>query len=118
MCEEDPTSLNAVLERLREQRDAQVTFIDELLSRVDADGRDLVDAETSNLNAARERIAELDAQIAPLDEFEALRGTHRESQRQPDAAPRPTDPLAGRPRAASNTRRQAPSSSTTSPVAA
>jgi len=65
---------NAVLDRLETQRAEQITFIDNLLARVETDGRDLVDAETANLTSARERIAELDAQIAPLREFENLRG--------------------------------------------
>lgn len=65
---------NAVLDRLESQRSEQIQFIDNLLARVETDGRDLVDAETANLTAARERIAEIDAQLAPLREFENLRG--------------------------------------------
>jgi len=65
---------NAVLDRLEAQRAEQITFIDNLLARVETDGRDLVDAETANLTSARERIAELDGQILPLREFETLRG--------------------------------------------
>lgn len=67
---------NAVLDRLRADRERQITFVDETLSRVEVDARDLVDAEVANLAAARERIGELDTQIAPLEEFEALRETH------------------------------------------
>lgn len=67
---------NIVLERLHEERARQVSFVDELLTRVDADGRDLVDAERSNLDSARERITELDAQIEPLAAFEAMRTDH------------------------------------------
>lgn len=65
---------NAVLDRLEAQRAEQIQFVDNLLARVETDGRDLVDAETANLTAARERIGQLDAQIAPLREFENLRG--------------------------------------------
>jgi len=62
------------LERLHEQRQEQVDFVDHLLSQVDAgDGRDLVPAERANLDAARQRLAELDEQIKPLAEFEAMR---------------------------------------------
>jgi hypothetical protein len=67
---------NPVLDRLRADRERQITFVDETLSRVEVDGRDLVDAEVANLAAARERIGELDNQISPLEEFEALRETH------------------------------------------
>ena len=61
------------LQRLQEQRQEQVDFIDHLLSNVDADGRDLVEAEQANLVTARQRIAQLDEQITPLAEFDALR---------------------------------------------
>ena len=68
--------MNAVLERLLTQRADQVRFIDELLARVDAEQRDLVPAEQHNLEAARQRIRELDEQIEPIRAFEELRGTH------------------------------------------
>ena len=68
---------NPVLTRLLEQREAQTQFIDTLLGRVAEENRDLVDAERSNLEAARQRITELDAQITPLEEFEAVRGAHQ-----------------------------------------
>jgi hypothetical protein len=64
------------LDRLQEQRQEQIDFVDHLLSQVDAgDGRDLVPAERANLDAARQRLAELDEQIRPLAEFEAMRET-------------------------------------------
>lgn len=80
---------NAVLDRLREDRNRQITFVDETLSRVEVDGRDLVDAEVANLAAARERIGQLDNQIAPLEEFEALRETHSSAVARV-TGPRPT----------------------------
>jgi hypothetical protein len=61
------------LDRLQEQRAEQVDFIDHLLTQVDADGRDLVEAERANLDTARQRISALDEQIKPLAEFEAMR---------------------------------------------
>lgn len=70
---------NAVLDRLLAQRDEQTTFIDQLLERVGAEERDLVDAERSNLDAARQRIGELDAQIEPLQAFETTRHTAAET---------------------------------------
>jgi HK97 family phage major capsid protein len=68
--------MNAVLERLREQRAEQLASMDAVLSQVE--GRDLVDAERSLLEAARQRIAEIDAQIEPLEAFETLRAQHVE----------------------------------------
>lgn len=68
---------NPVLDRLHEQRDAQVEFIDSTLAAVEAESRDLVDAEKRNLETARDRIKELDEQIKPLEEFETLRTAHR-----------------------------------------
>ena len=72
---------NAVLDRLLVQRQEQITFIDQTLDRVEAEGRDLVDAETANLDAARQRIGELNAQIDPLEEFEKLRASHGDTMR-------------------------------------
>ena len=71
---------NAVLERMLEQRTEQIATMDAILGQVD--GRDLVDAERGLLESARQRIAELDAQIKPLEDFEALRAAH-------DQAPSP-----------------------------
>lgn len=68
---------NPVLERLTADRDRQVEFVDTALGAAERDGRDLVDAEVGNIRAARERIEAIDAQIAPLVEFENLRqGSH------------------------------------------
>jgi hypothetical protein len=65
---------NAVVTRLEDQRTEQFDFIDTLLAQVDTDGgRDLVPAEEANLAAARERIAAIDRQLAPLREYESLR---------------------------------------------
>lgn len=75
------TMPNAVLARLLDERDNQVTFIDNVLSRVEAEQRDMVDAERANLTAARERIADIDAQRLPLEEFEQLRAVSGESTR-------------------------------------
>lgn len=71
---------NAVLDRKRSERADQLAFVDELLAKVEADGgRDLVDAEIKNLAAARERVQELDSQIGPLEEHEAMRARHQEA---------------------------------------
>lgn len=70
---------NPVLDRLREQREEQTTFIEHLLGQVAEQKRDLVDAERANLESARERVAQIDAQIKPLEEWENIRGAHTAS---------------------------------------
>src|ERR1700759_3872380 len=72
---------NPVLVRLMDERAAQVDFIDGLLSRVETEARDLVDAKPANLSAARERIAPIDSQRDPLEAFESLRSVSEESTR-------------------------------------
>lgn len=73
---------NAVLTRLREERQRCIEFIDNLLAQVESEGRDLVEAERNNLAAQRERIQQLDEQIQPLAEFEELRGAHEQTTSQ------------------------------------
>lgn len=87
--------MNPVLARLLEQREAQTQFIDQLLARVAEENRDLVDAERSNLEAARQRISELDEQITPLEEFEAVRTAHQSSAAAATAGVRATQPAPG-----------------------
>lgn len=65
---------NPVIESLERQREEQTSFVDQLLTRVADEGRDLVEAETANLNAARERIKQIDSQLEPLRDYEALKG--------------------------------------------
>lgn len=93
---------NPVLDRLRADRTKQVEFIDGVLAQVESESRDLVDAEKRNLEAARDRIKELDEQIKPLDEFEALRSTSRQSS---DPF-RPTAPAEGQTMAATTNPRE------------
>ncbi|PKQ20181.1 MAG: phage major capsid protein [Actinobacteria bacterium HGW-Actinobacteria-6] len=71
--------MNPVLASLLAQRAEQTTYADQLLSRISEENRDMVDAERSNLNATRERIAQLDEQISDLEAFEATRAAHQES---------------------------------------
>jgi hypothetical protein len=90
--------MNAVIERLQAQRDEQLQFVGQMLDRVDAEGRDLVEAERNNVAAARQRVAEIDAQLAPLVEFDALRSAASNGQplpgrtRSATTEPRPLDP--------------------------
>lgn len=90
---------NAVIERLEAQRAEQLQFVDTLLSRVDAEGRDLVPAENDNLKAARQRITEIDQQLTPLNDFEALRHASADGHPVPSGPPaRPsTSPDRARP---------------------
>ena len=67
--------MNTVLERLQAQRSEQLAAMDTVLDQV-GDERDLVDAERSLLTACQQRIAELDAQIKPLADYENMRETH------------------------------------------
>lgn len=70
---------SAVIKRLREERQACFDFIDKLTSEVEAEGRDMVDAERQNVEAQHKRVQEIDAQLKPLEEFEALREAHRDA---------------------------------------
>lgn len=74
--------MNPVLDRLLTERQGQIDFVSQLLEKVESDGRDLVDAERSNIESAKQRIAELDAQIKPLEEWETTRSAHAETVRQ------------------------------------
>lgn len=65
---------NAVLQSLEGERAEVLATMDAVLAEVD--GRDLVDAERSLLERSRDRIGQIDAQIEPLREIEALRGAH------------------------------------------
>jgi hypothetical protein len=68
---------NPVLDRLHAERERQIEFVDNTLGGAERDTRDLVEAEVSNIRAARERITAIDAQIEPLVEFENMRDTAR-----------------------------------------
>ena len=76
------TTQNPMLARLFAQRDEQVAFVEQMTDKANEAGRDLVEAEVANLRAAQERVAQLDAQIAPLVEFEQSR-----ARATPPAAP-------------------------------
>lgn len=69
----DAPAGNPVLDRLRAERDSQTELMDGILAAVESESRDLVDAEVRNLEAIRERIGQIDAQVQPLEQFEALR---------------------------------------------
>jgi hypothetical protein len=83
---------NPTIERLEQERQSQLDFVEQTLAKTDEEKRDLVDAEKRNLEAARDRVKELDEQLKPLHEFEALRNASREG-----AAP--YRPAAGAPEA-------------------
>lgn len=77
-----------VLDSLIAQRAEAIGAMDSVLGQVDGD-RDLVDAERTLLEATQQRIAELDRQIEPLEQYEALRAAHGATL---DAYPRSTVP--------------------------
>lgn len=64
---------SATLDRLREERQSCIDFVARTLEATDADKRDLSDTEHATLETQKKRIAELDKQIKPLDEFEQIR---------------------------------------------
>lgn len=68
---------NPVLARFEQERETQVEFVEQTLARVEQAGGDLTETDRRNMEAARDRIRELDEQIAPLREFEELRGAHQ-----------------------------------------
>lgn len=72
----------AVLNRLREERQACIDFMDKTLAAADTDKRDLSDTESQSLETQRKRITELDAQIKPLAEFEELRAASQQGASQ------------------------------------
>jgi hypothetical protein len=79
---------NAVLERFRDARAEQIATMDAILDQVN--DRDLSEAERGILEGCRARIAELDAQIAPLAAYEDLRAADDAVGRslpRPDAVP-------------------------------
>lgn len=67
-----------VLQRLIDERATLVDTIENVLAQVE--GRDLTDAEQQVLERTKERIKELDAQIKPLEEYEATRDAHRDTR--------------------------------------
>ena len=71
---------SVVLQRLIDERNQLVDTIESVLAQVE--GRDLTDAEQAVLEHTRERIKELDAQIKPLEDYEAVRDAHHDTQRQ------------------------------------
>lgn len=90
------TTQNPMLARLFAQRDEQVAFVEQMTDKANEAGRDLVEAEVANLRAAQERVAQLDAQIAPLVEFEQSRAAHASAMPAPAAsAPRSSSAPAG-----------------------
>lgn len=81
----------AVLQRMREEKQGCIDFIDRTLAEVEKaePKRDLSSSEKELLKTQRARIAELDEQIKPLAEFEELRAAHEEtaSRYQPTGTP-------------------------------
>jgi HK97 family phage major capsid protein len=83
---------NAVLDRLTEERSSAVEFVDNLLSQVAEEGRDLVETEQRSLDSYRERIGEIDKQMAPIAAFEETRQSAVVIDRAIGRAPARTSP--------------------------
>jgi hypothetical protein len=66
---------NAVLDRLADERSGLVDFIDTTMGQASEAGRDLVETELATLKSTQERMAQIDAQMGPLQEFEKLRAS-------------------------------------------
>lgn len=81
----------AVLDRYRQERQACVDFVTRTLDQAEADKRDLSDTEQETLKNQQARIAQLDAQIKPLAEFDQVRAASEQAVRGYSAA-RPTGP--------------------------
>lgn len=75
-----------VLDRLKQERAGCIEFVEKLLQDVESGGRDLSDTEQESMKRQQDRVAELDKQIKPLEDFEALAEQSR-SARPP--APKP-----------------------------
>jgi hypothetical protein len=79
-----------MLNQLYNERDQLVDFVERTLTGAADAKRDLSDTESETLTKHRERIGKLDAQIKPIEEFEAARdagdraaGTYRPSNSNP-----------------------------------
>lgn len=70
---------NPMLTRLYAERDRHERFIRDLMDQAAEDGRDLSESENQNVTGAHERIAQLDAQIEPIEAFEERAAAHRQS---------------------------------------
>lgn len=68
------------LARLISEREQAETLVTQILEAV-GDDRDISDAEMTQVNASRERIEQLDAQIEPLQELEDRMTAHAETAR-------------------------------------
>lgn len=91
----------AVLQRMRDERQACLDFVERTLSELEKaePKRDLSAAERETLKNQRDRVAELDEQIKPLEEFEKLREAHQQtrSQYEPTNAPSGGEQRGGQP---------------------
>jgi HK97 family phage major capsid protein len=92
---------NVVLERLLAERNELCNTIESVLGQVE--GRDLTDAETAVLNHTRDRIQELDKQIAPLEDYEKVKAQHVATiselpHPEPQRAARPSERIPAQPR--------------------
>jgi hypothetical protein len=84
--------MNPVLTKLYADRAEVLDSMDAVLGQIE--GRDMVDAERSLLEAAKERLELIDRQIEPLQGFESLRGAHNDALAALDVRQTPSRPPA------------------------
>lgn len=68
-----------MLTRLRDEREQTLEFVERTVGQAETDQRDLSDTEKETLVRSKTRVAELDAQIKPLAEFDALKRANADS---------------------------------------
>lgn len=71
--------MGAVLDRLKAERQSCIDFVTRTLDEVENGKRDLSDTEQESIDNQKKRVKELDAQIAPLQEFEDLKQADQRS---------------------------------------
>lgn len=80
---------NAVIDRLDQERQGLLEYIDTTLTIAANEERDLVDAETRTLGSTKTRLEEIDAQLKQLVEFEQVRAAGTQIDRRITTNPRP-----------------------------
>lgn len=70
-----PSNTLAVIDRLQAERAESEDYIEHVMEAVETESRDMSETETRAVTTHRDRIAEIDGQIAPLVDFERTRAS-------------------------------------------